>query len=404
MKIKLISIACIFLLCWFGGSCATADNFDNHLNSIVSPYRFSIAEWELSAIFHEIGQWFFNKQEKISDEINMVKEYFNLNEQIEVLNMELEAIDTGNQQGNLPALEADRDILRGKRITLETKVENIIKKQVKETLNEQDIYNPIIDAKFNFPPVNFVFENPLYLLVISPRNEITSIKEILLAQNLSLEERGEIETAIDKLDVSSLVVKLGGLGATYPAIVSNKASLRFTINTVIEEWLHQYLAFKPLGFRYLLDLTGISKSYEISTINETLASMVSQEIGSIIWDKYYRDDESKQILIKEDEFDFNKEMKEIRQTVDIYLAQGEIERAEIYMEQKRQFLTTMGHYIRKLNQAYFAYYGTYADRPTSINPIGLELKGLRSQSDSLAEYLNDVAMLTSRQELIDKLD
>jgi hypothetical protein len=69
------------------------------------------------------------------------------------------------------------------------------------------------------------------------------------------------------------------------------------------------------------------------------------------------------------------------------------------MEQKRQYLTLRGRYIRKLNQAYFAWYGTYADSPTSINPIGLELKELRSQSDSLRGFLDTIALMTSRQEL-----
>jgi len=64
----------------------------------------------------------------------------------------------------------------------------------------------------------------------------------------------------------------------------------------------------------------------------------------------------------------------------------------------------MGHYIRKLNQAYFAFYGTYADRPTSISPIGLELKELRSQSVSLKDFLNEVAAMTSRQDLRDSLN
>ena len=73
------------------------------------------------------------------------------------------------------------------------------------------------------------------------------------------------------------------------------------------------------------------------------------------------------------------------------------------MEQKRQYLASMGYYISKLNQAYFAYYGTYADRPTTISPIGLELKKLRSQSASLKDLLNKVAMMTSRQDLRDSI-
>ena len=140
-------------------------------------------------------------------------------------------------------------------------------------------------------------------------------------------------------------------------------------------------------------------------MNETVASMVSKEIGSIIYEKFYPEYESSanQSQAARSEFDFNREMREIRRTVDNYLARGEIEQAEEFMEQKRQYLASMGHYIRKLNQAYFAFYGTYADSPTSISPIGLELKKLRAQSASLKDFLNTVAAMTSRQNLRDSL-
>jgi hypothetical protein len=228
------------------------------------------------------------------------------------------------------------------------------------------------------------------------------MRKILLQPDLSLEGIADIEASADKLDVSSLVVKLGGLG-TYPAFVTSEASLRFTIDTATEEWLHQYLVFKPLGFRYLLELTGVSRNYEIATINETLVGMVSKEIGSIVREEYYPEYGNEGNQTVESEFDFNREMREIRKTVDKYLAQGEIEQAEEFMEQKRQYLASMGRYIRKLNQAYFAWYGTYADSPTSISPIGLELKKLRSQSSSLKDFLDKVAVITSRQELRDSI-
>jgi len=69
------------------------------------------------------------------------------------------------------------------------------------------------------------------------------------------------------------------------------------------------------------------------------------------------------------------------------------------MEQKRQYLASLGYYIRKLNQAYFAFHGTYADKPAFISPIGLELKQLRGQSSSLKDFLNTTAAMTSRQDL-----
>ena len=255
----------------------------------------------------------------------------------------------------------------------------------------------------HFPPLSFKLEKPPYLLVISPRDRIESLREIILKPNISPSEIEDIEAEVDQLGVSSLVVKLGGLGATYPAFITNDASLRFTIDTVTEEWLHQYLAFKPLGFLYLLDLIGISRNYEIATMNETLASMVSKEIGSIVYEECYPPNESgaPQTQAAESEFDFNQEMREIRKAVDKYLAQGEIEKAEEFMEQKRQYLALKGYYIRKLNQAYFAFYGTYADSPTSISPIGFELKELRKRSASIKDFLEAVSGMTSRQDLAD---
>jgi len=63
-------------------------------------------------------------------------------------------------------------------------------------------------------------------------------------------------------------------------------------------------------------------------------------------------------------------MRNIRRNVDAYLEQGQIDQAEKYMIEQQQFLSANGYYIRKLNQAYFAFHGNYADSPTSVNPIG----------------------------------
>ncbi len=407
MKIKLIAITSVLLLYWLGGGCASSRDFDNHLNSIVKPHGFSIMNWTFKTMLDEANQWIFSRHEKTDDEISVVTEYFSSIKRIKTLKSELQAINAGTRQGDSASLEVELNRLQKQRMALENTAEKIIERQIKETLAQQGIFNPIneyIRLKVGFPPVNFELEKPPCLLVISPRHRIESRREILLQPSLSLEEIEGIEAKVDKLGVSSLVVKLGGI-STYPSIITNKASLRFVIDAATEEWVHQYLVLKPLGFLYLLDLTGVSRNYEIATMNETLASMVSKEIGAIVYEKYYSWYESgaHHNQIAESGFDFNQEMREIRKTVDKYLVQGEIEQAEEFMEQKRQYLASMGHYIRKLNQAYFAFYGTYADRPAFISPIGLELKELRSQSASLKDFLNKVAAMTSRQDLRDSI-
>jgi hypothetical protein len=217
-----------------------------------------------------------------------------------------------------------------------------------------------------------------------------------------------VESSVDKLNVSGLVVQIGGLGATYPAFVVDNSDLRFTLDTAAHEWLHQYLVFKPLGFRYALDLLGISKNYEIGTINETVASMFGREVGALTYDRYYSQYESpseNQIVIPpvSPGFDYNDTMRGIRKTVDDYLAKGQVDTAEQHMKQMQQLLASNGYYIRKLNQAYFAFYGTYADGPTSVDPIGEQIRLLRKHSGSIKEFIVAASSFTSSEDLSKKV-
>jgi len=387
-----VFVVSLILICLLISGCAADRDFDDCLRSIVEPYRFSLAKWEFKTLPDEVKQSLFGKPEKVDDEISVVADYFALNEQIRKL-------EADREQGDASSETLKK--LREQRAALAVEVERILEKQIREALAGQGIFNPADWSEVRFPPLSFRLETPPHLLVVSPRDRIESIREIPLQPAVSLEEAEAIEAEVDKLGVSSLMVELGGFGGTFPTLVSDDASLRFTLDTIVEEWLHQYLSFKPLGFRYVLDTIGVSRNYEIATMNETVASMVSQEIGALVLGKYYSQQENgmKQSQTAKSGFDFNKEMREIRKAVDEYLARGETEAAEAFMEQKRQYLASMGYRIRKLNQAYFAYYGTYADEPTSISPVGVELKKLREQSASLKDFLDKVAIMTSRQDL-----
>ena len=396
---------CFMLFGWLGAGCVPGKDFDARLRAIVKPYRFSIAGWEVKTLFGEAGR--LGQSKETGDEVSQVNQFFAVVARIKALESEVAAVKAGTRPGDLASLETELGKLQSQKTALAETAEKIIERQIRETLSQQGIFNPIdkyLKIKVGFPPLNFKLENPPNLLVISPRERIESLREITLLPGISQEEMESIEAEADELGVSSLVVELGGFGGTYPSFVTSKADLPFTVNTATEEWLHQYLTFKPLGFRYLLDLTGISRNYEIATMNETVASMVSKEIGAIICETYYSRPEEQansgsRTPAAAPAFDFNREMRNIRRVVDRYLAQGEIEAAEEFMEQKRQYLATKGYHIRKLNQAYFAFHGAYADSPTSISPIGVELKQLRSQSASLKDFLERAATMTSRQDL-----
>jgi hypothetical protein len=49
-----------------------------------------------------------------------------------------------------------------------------------------------------------------------------------------------------------------------------------------------------------------------------------------------------------------------------------------------------GYSVRKLNQAYFAFHGSYATGPGAVDPIGPKLEQLRAQRDSLLGFLRTV--------------
>jgi hypothetical protein len=399
VKLKLVIIVGLVSMLLLGASCTRSQDFDNQVGSIVEPYRFSIAGWEFKTLPSDVKEP--SKGSNVEDESGTVIEYFSLAQRIRSLESEIE-VSTSNGQGALPALKTKLDQLLDHKAALEATAERILRGQITEVLAEQGIFNPVdkyIKLKISFPPLFFKLEEPPNLLVVSPRDRIDRISDILLQPNTSLQEEVDIEARVDKLGVSSLVVPLGGL-ATYPSFVADDSGLKSAIDATTEEWVHQYLTFQPLGFLYLLDTTGISRNYDVATIDETVASMVSKEIGALVYKKYYSTQGSDDGQVANPELDFfNQEMREIRKAVDEYLAQGQIDQAEQFMEAKRQYLASRGYYIRKLNQAYFAFYGTYADSPTSISPIGSELKELRSKSASLKDFMATASAITSRQAL-----
>jgi len=81
------------------------------------------------------------------------------------------------------------------------------------------------------------------------------------------------------------------------------------------------------------------------------------------------------------------------------LAEGRIEEAEALMAAKRDEFEAKGVSIRRLNQAYFAFHGFYADSPGSIDPIGPKLQTLLERAGSAGEFVRLASGITSRAEL-----
>jgi hypothetical protein len=394
----------VFLL---ASGCGSDHNLDRQVREITRPYRYDLVGWEFKALAGEAGELFTRQDQNTANATANIVRYFNNTARIKDLETAINAVLSGNRSGDLAQLQQELDGLREESAGLAGAAGRGLEKQVRETLSEQGIFNPIYQYthfQIGFPPVSIHIAKPPYLLVISPRDRIANIKRVFLLPEINQEDMEKIEEEVDSLGVSSLVVGFGGL-STYPSYIAEELSPRFTINTIVHEWTHHYLAFTPLGFRYILDQTGIRPDYEIATINETVADIIGEEIGGIVYEEYFPPEAKKSPPAESSAtgFDFNKEMREIRKAVDDYLARGEIEAAEAFMEQKRQYLSENGYYIRKLNQAYFAFHGTYANSPTSISPIGAEMRKLREDSASVKDFLDSVAGITSHEDLIESL-
>ncbi len=84
---------------------------------------------------------------------------------------------------------------------------------------------------------------------------------------------------IKGLDVSSLVVPVGGIG-TYPTMIERTTALDWLADTIAHEWTHNWLTQRPLGLNY-------ETSPELRTMNETTASISGNEISQIVLKRYY---------------------------------------------------------------------------------------------------------------------
>jgi hypothetical protein len=299
-------------------------------------------------------------------------------------------------------LRAEINILHQRQQQLAPLAESTLQKQVSKILGEQKLAvggQPV-------PPVLYHSSAVPMGLIISPRDHIQQLTNISVQPNLSVDQQAELENNVDAaLDVSTLVVPIGGVGV-YPTMVMRTTNFPWLIDTIAHEWAHNFLTLRPLGFLY--DATP-----ELRTMNETTASIVGNEIGSAVLERFYPEligassppvqlaSTTQASPVPEDEqppFDFRAEMHKTRVTTDQLLAEGKIEEAEAYMESRREIFWQNGYTIRKLNQAYFAFYGAYADipgGPAGEDPVGPAVRELRAQSDSLAEFVNRISWMTT---------
>lgn len=375
----------------------------------VGSLQFDFVEWTLNALRLKAMQTTSAEQSYLSSaqRKNIVLEYFSLlNRSLEIESQIDRLYSDPAQTDPLAASRALKAELSERRARLEEL------QPLAEAVLQEQIAAVLADAGFAvggqiLPPVSFHITALPGLLVVSPRDRIEMKAYASIRPGLTADGESELENKIESaLDMSALIVPLGGLG-TYPTMIYETSNLNYVAEVGAHEWAHNYLTLRPLGINY-------DSSPQMRTMNETAASLVGREIGDQVIARYYPErlpppapgpTPGPTPTPDPNAFDFNAEMRHTRVRVDELLAAGKIEEAESYMEQRRRIFVARGYQIRKLNQAYFAFYGAYDAGPGAAgqDPVGPAVRELRQRSRSLKEFLDRMSWMTSFEALQEAL-
>ena len=351
-------------------------------------YHYNLLGWLVTNLpakwLYLLGNGVFPIRQESSQRAETVQDYFRMRQEAEDLRGEL-ARAVSTDSADAPDVERRLEALHNEIEEVRPQVEEAIEAAISGVLREERV--PFRVGDLIFPPVDLALDRPPYVLIISPRHRIERVEDVLLTPDIPVQEREALEERIaQREDLSALVTGIGGI-STYPAILSSN-NLRSALATASHEWLHNYLFLRPLGQNY-------NRNVDMASLNETAANIFGDEVGDKVFARLTGEEPpprngGPQEPCPEDQFCFNREMRETRLEVDRLLEDGKIEEAEAYMEHRRQVFVENGYFIRKLNQAYFAFHGTYADSSASVSPVYDQLLEVRQSFPSIGAFIHAI--------------
>ncbi len=375
--------------------------------------EFDFVNWTLQAMWVKWTQFSLGSaqfltplqgKEVVLNYLVLTRQFLELEENIERIYSDPRVVDP---QRETVALRSQRDRLAAYRSLLAPLAESVLQNQVSAMLAEQGLTL----AGRPIPPVLYHVSAPPNALIVSPRQTIRQDANISISPDMSVEQITRLEDDVaHTLDVSTIVEGIGGIGL-YPTMVMQTTDLNFLAEVVSHEWTHNYLTLRPLGLNY-------DTNPQLRTMNETTANITGKEIGRAVIARFYAEylppeaqpepQSAPQTAAQPQPppFRFNREMHKTRLMVDSLLAQGKVQEAEDYMESRRRFFWSNGYALRKLNQAYFAFHGAYADEAegaAGADPVGEAVRSLRKKSPTLADFVNRMAGMWSYAQLQETL-
>ncbi len=379
----------------------------SELHRTSAPYEQDLVRWEIT---HLPDKWFhlavgvFGRPDA-DERLERVQEFFRVSGEMNAERREIErALAEGTPDEEVAALETERERLERRRAELSPLVEETLESAISQAADDLGViarFGPV-----RWPPVDFAFQEGGHVLVRSPRDAIVRLDDRLLTSDISLPEQNELERKVESLDdnISAIVARIGGV-ATYPAQVTPDTSLHGALSVASHEWVHHWLIFRPLGRAWFA-------GGELTSVNETVANIAAEELsdhalelltGEVVTREPWQPPGAGEPRPTPEPgvFDFRYEMRETRARLEELLEAGEVSEAETYLEERRLQFVEQGYSIRKLNTAWFAFHGTYADSSAAPegNPVEVHLRTIRADSADLAEFLTRVAVIDEAGEL-----
>jgi len=402
-------VLCAMLLFFLGGAAMPPSGLSSRVGALTRQVEFAYDTWTFDAVAAKFAGWALSLPRFLSpeDQSQVVLDYLNQVQTVNRLNAEILAVYSDPTQADPQRASQPLRSTLNKEIARLNSLANVAESVLQSQLSTAIHQSGLASMGQVVPPSLYRASDVPRSLVISPRMEIFQVLDVSLIPEITVDFMEQLETRVlQDLDHAALIVPIGGIG-TYPTMVMQTTDIVWLTEVIAHEWVHNYLTLRPLGINYFTNA-------EMRTINETTASLAGKELGRMILQTYYPEylppEPADPILARPepapdpDAFNFRAEMRITRVEVDRLLAEGAIETAEDYMETRRQFFWENGYQIRKLNQAYFAFYGAYNDEPgggaSGEDPVGPAVTAFRNQFENLSDFLKAISRVTSYSQLL----
>ena len=369
------------------------------LELAVSPYEFRLARWEIANVpdkwWHELAGTLPWASRDGPTPGQLLRDFAALSGDLRSAQAELYRLAASGSDTSATDAQMRSDGARRSMDAHSPWAQAVMESQITSVLKQEGLGSFLGTV---FPPVDVVFTDAPLVLVASPRDRIERQHSSLLDNRMTVAEMESLEDRLlQEQNLASLVLQTGGL-ASYPSMVNASGDLFHLTSTSVHEWLHQYWFFHPLGRNYFANPT-------MTTLNETAADLAGDELGATAYEAITG--EPAPVTVRpeyegphdhSEAFNFNREMRTTRLEADRLLEENRIEDAEAYMEKQRRVFVQNGYNLRKLNQAYFAFHGSYGSSPASVSPIQGQVERVRAHATSIGEFVRTMSQFGTYEE------